>query len=480
MSAPRFDPSRVPGMRKRYLQLNPVNASSGGQYSFASGLPLVKFDLSSSDNAMFMDGRELRITGKLKYEVNAGVAPALNTNNYVDGSTGLFAGCLDTVTVSSKFLNTTLERINNYSRMVPSVISGTHSQQDTTIDLSHGGLHQQSVPMTKFNISSNNYYNTERFLAAAEQQGKAFSSPLYCGIFQSGQDIDLSRNGTSGLVIELLLKSSVNSLFGGAVVNGTVTLSDLVLTVPVYEMDIPMQPSGVSEFNFNSWSSMFQTMNSSNSTIAFTPGLGRVASWFCNFINSNELGSNQFNYSRLGPVAELQDSRYTKNGALFPIDFRLDTVEQENNDVQLNTNVSSNTISNRVGQLRNYLEAVKTDKYSKIDNTSCSWNTWASGVRNRNQICNRNGLTPGTSEGLGCLLDAYGAGQDYSQSVWAIELAFSGDCQLNRSNGGLGAGNSAPVSNNLNGTAASSQGVFIFFLNKNTLMLSPNGIDLRR
>ena len=183
MSAPRFDPSRVPGMRKRYLQLNPVNASSGGNYSFASGLPLVKFDLSSSENAMFMDGRELRITGKLKYEVNAGVAPALNANQYVDGSTGLFAGCLDTVTISSKFLNTTLERINNYSRMVPSVISGTHSQQDTSVDLSHGGLHQQSVPMTKFNISSNNYYNTERFLAAAEQEGKAFSSPLYCGIF---------------------------------------------------------------------------------------------------------------------------------------------------------------------------------------------------------------------------------------------------------------------------------------------------------
>ena len=151
MSAPRFDPSRVPGMRKRYLQLNPVNASSGGNYSFASGLPLVKFDLSSSENAMFMDG----------------------------------------VTISSKFLNTTLERINNYSRMVPSVISGTHSQQDTSVDLSHGGLHQQSVPMTKFNISSNNYYNTERFLAAAEQEGKAFSSPLYCGIFHSGQDIDL-------------------------------------------------------------------------------------------------------------------------------------------------------------------------------------------------------------------------------------------------------------------------------------------------
>ena len=478
MSAPRFDPSQVPGMRKRYLQLNPTNASSGGNYSFSSGLPLIKFDLSSSNNPMYMDGRELRITGKIKYATNAGALYPLNTNNYVDGATGAFASSIDTVTVSSKFLNTTLERINNYSRMVPSVITGVHSQEDTSVSLSHGGLHQQTVPMTKFNVACNNYYNGERILSAAEQEGKAFSSPLYCGIFQSGQDIDLSRNGTSGLVIEILLKSSVNSLFGSAVGNtGTVTISDLVLTVPVYEMDTPMNPSGqVSQFNFNSWSSMFQTMNSSNSTIAFTPGLSRCASWFCNFINSNELGSANFNYSRLGPVGELQDSRFTKNGQLYPIDFRLDTVEQSNNEAQVNNGISSNIVSNRVGQLRNYLEAVRTDRYNKVTHTSCAWNTWASGVRNRNQTANSDGTTPGTTDGLGCLLDAYGAGTDYSQSVWAIELAFNGTNRLNRSAGG----NLAAVANNLNGTAATAQGVFIYFLNKNTLMLSPNGIDIVR
>ena len=480
MSSPRFDPSQVPGMRKRYIQLNPVNSSSGGQYSFASGLPLIKFDLSSSDTPMYIDGRELRITGNIKYQTTAGALYGLTGNNYVDGAAGAFASAIDTVTVSSKFLNTSLERINNYSRMVPSVITGVHSQEDTSVSLSHGGLHQQTVPMTKYNVTCNNYYNTERFLSgAAAQQGKAFSTPLYCGIFHSGQDIDLSRNGTSGLVIEILLKSSVNSLFGASVgATGSVVLSNLVLTVPVYEMDTPVAPQNtVSRFDFNSWSSMFQTMNSSNSTIAFTPGLGRCASWFCNFINSNELGSAAFNYSRLGNVAELQDSRYTKNGQLYPIDFRLDTVEESNNQKQINGNISDNIISNRVGQLRNYLEAVRTDRYNKVDRTSCSFNTWCSGVRNRAQTANNDGIRPGTAEGLGCLLDAYGSGTDYSQSVWAIELAFSGQNQLNRTTAGAVR---AAVANNLDGTAATSQGVFIFFLNKNTLMLNPNGIDLIR
>ena len=482
MSSPRFDPSVVPGMRKRYIQLNPTNASSGGLFSFASGLPLLKWDLSSSETPQYIDGRELRICGKISYYTNAEAQYALSGNNYVDGATGAFNAAIDTLTISSKSLNTTLERINNYSRMVPSIITGVHSQEDTSVSLSHGGLHQQTVPMTKFNVCCYNYYNTERRITGTGVNGihgKQFSAPLYAGIFHSGQDIDLSINGTSGLVIELLLKSSVNSLFGATVGNtGTIRLSDLVLTVPVYEMDVPVQPLGVSRFDFNSWSSMFQTINSSNSTVAFTPGLGRCASWFANFINSNELGSSAANYSRLGPVAELQEVRYTKNGQLYPIDFRLQTVEQENDNAQLNNNIASNTISNRAHPLRAYLEAVRTDAYSKIDRTSCAFNTWCSGVRNRNQTANSNGQTPGTTYGLGCLLDRFGNGTDFSQSVWAMELVYSGNAQLNRTNA---AGNAiAQVGNNLNGTAATSQGVFIFFLNKNTLLLSPQGIDIQR
>lgn len=483
MSSPRFDPSMVPGMRKRYVQLNPVNSSSGGSYSFSSGLPLVKFDIASSDRPQYIDGRELRITGNITYRTSAGVEYTLAGNNFVDGAAGAFASAIDTLTVSSKFLNTTLERINNYSRMVPSVITGVHSQEDTSVSLSHGGLHQQTVPMTKYNVCCYDFYNTERRLTGTGAQGimgKSFSTPLYAGIFHSGEDIDVSRNGTSGLVIEILLKSSVNSLFGSVINNtGTITLNNLVLTVPVYEMDAAMPPPQVSQFNFNSWSSMFQTINSSNSTVAFTPGLGRVASWFCNFINSNELGNDNFNYQRMGLVAELHDTRYTRNGQLYPIDFRLDTVEQSNDNAQVRNGISSNIVHNRVGQLRNYLEAVRTDRYNKVSRTSCAFNTWSSGVRNRAQTSNNGGLVPGTAEGLGCLLDAYGSGVDYSQSVWAMELVYSGTNRLNRTNA-AGAVANAPVADNLDGTAATSQGVFIYFLNKNTLLLSPNGIDIQR
>ena len=36
-------------VKKEYLMLNPVNSTSGGEYSANSGLPLIKFDISSAD-----------------------------------------------------------------------------------------------------------------------------------------------------------------------------------------------------------------------------------------------------------------------------------------------------------------------------------------------------------------------------------------------------------------------------------------------
>ena len=61
-------------IKKRYLQLRPVNASSGGVYSFRNGLPIVKFDISASMNPLLMDGSDLRISGRLTCRKNDGTA----------------------------------------------------------------------------------------------------------------------------------------------------------------------------------------------------------------------------------------------------------------------------------------------------------------------------------------------------------------------------------------------------------------------
>jgi hypothetical protein len=488
LNSPRGNPANLPAIRKKFLQLHPVNAASGGQYSFRNGLPLIKFDISSSDAPLFMEGNELRLNGNITFRTQAGAQLTATDTNFVDGFTGSIAAVIDTVHISSKRLNSSLERCNLYSRMVPSIMSGVHSEQDIDTSMCHGGLHNSTIPLTRPMITGLNIYNTQQAVTAGNQVGKAFSTPIYLGLVNSGEDLDLSANtGIGGATIEILLKSDVNTCFGvsAAANNVTYTLDNLLLTLPVYEfMGEPAQEYGgqLNQFDFNTWSAIFQTVNTSDSVIAFTPGLSRIASCFMNFITATDLGNQLFNYSRLGPVAELRQVRYSKNGVLFPLQFRLETVEEENdNRTQVAGNAFSNhTVKPRAVPLRNYLESVRTDRYNKVSRTSLQWNGWSNGVLDRNQNCNRDGIRPGSADCLGILYDAYGSGTDFSQMVFSTELQFSATS--------LGQPMALPVvvapnrnqENGLNGTANTSQATCLYFLNKNTLLFSPTGIDVQR
>ena len=489
LNSPRGNPANLPAIQKKFLQLNPTNAASGGVYSFRNGLPLIKFDISSSAAPLFMEGRELRLNGNITYTLPAGTQLTGTDQNFVDGFTGGIASVIDTITISSKRLNQSLERCNLYSRSVPSIISGVHSQQDIDTSLCHGGLHNSTIPLTRPMITGLNGYNTQITLDRAQTQiGKAFSTPIYLGLVNSGEDLDLSANtGVGGLTIEILLKSDVNCCFGAqaAANNVTYNLYNLILTVPCYEFaGAPAEAYGgkLNQFEFNSWSAIFQTINTSDSVIAFTPGLNRVASVFMNSVTATDLGNQLFNYSRLGPVGELRQVRYSKNGVLYPMQFRLETVEQENDDASVTGGnaFAWHTEKPRVVPLRNYLESVRTDAYSKISRTSSCWNGWSSGILDRNQNCNRDGIRPGTCAGLGVLYDRFGAGTDFSQQVFSTELQYSGTS--------LGAPVTAPAvvapnrsqENGLDGTSNTYQATCLYFLNKNTLMFSPTGIDVQR
>ena len=52
---------------------------------------------------------------------------------------------------------------------------------------------------------------------------------------------------------------------------------------------------------------IFQTLNSSGTVIAVTPGLSRVSSVFMNALNTNEIGSQLYNPNRLSNMGELRE-----------------------------------------------------------------------------------------------------------------------------------------------------------------------------
>ena len=317
-------------------------------------------------------------------------------------------------------------------------------------------------------------------MAGAAQRGAHFSMPLYCGMLNSGQDIDLSSAAQGGMVIEILLRSSVGTIFGAdALANSAYyQLSDMVLTAPVYQMGgqaAQNYQKQVQEYSFNSWSSMFQTINASNSVLSATPGLGRVTSVLINAITASDLGNQNFDSCRLGTIGEIQQLRFSKNGSLYPLQFRLQTVSQQNNNVAkvaAANNNSFNTFSLNADIFRNYLEGLLTDGYNKVRSCNGAYNNWSGGSVNRSQNSGRTGETPGTSDGFAILYDKYGSGTDFTTTVFSLELQTSANNQLS-----IGAVN---VPNGIDGSAAQAQAVTIFYLNKNTLLFSGQGIDIVR
>ena len=471
--------NNLANVKKRYLQLHPVNATSGGLYSPRQGLVLVKFDISSSEAPLLLDGGSLRISGTYTARQIVGGPGnnqlANNELNYVDGFCGVNMS-IENVTIASKRLNQNLERINQYYRLCPSVVSGTRGFKEMESELSAQGLQHNTNALTRPGLNTYNVYNGVGQIPAGQgRRGQGFSMPLYAGMFNSGQDMDLSSSALGGLTIEVLLRASPNVVFGAnaSANQAYYEINDLMLTCPVYE--VGGAPAQNSQFSFNSWSSMFQTINSSDSVLSLTPGLSRVTSCLVNSITATDLGNQLFNSARLGSFGEIQQLRWSANGMLNPLQYRLETVNQQNNNVaKVNAGAPTSFQVHNLNAdvVRNYLEGIKTDRYSKIEGSNLSYNGWSGGATNRFLNAGRTGDRPQSSDGLAILYDAYGSGQNFSQRVWSIQLRTSATNILN-----TGAGN---VPNNIDGTAATALAASVFFLSKNTIMFGGSGIDVAR
>ena len=219
-----------------------------------------------------------------------------------------------------------------------------------------------------------------------------------------------------------------------------------------------------SSFSFNSITSVFQTINSSASVIALTPGLSRVSAVFMNMTNTSEIGNQANNSCRLGNMAQMRQVRYSQNGILRPLQYRLQTNEEDNDSLIVN---SGNFERDRNMVDRNYLEAINVNSARDISATSMAHNKWWSGVRNRGQTANAGGKGIGTANGVGILYDQFGTGENFSENVFSVEFELDGNA---------GGGDTAGI----DGTSATSQGVYMFFLNKQTLIMSGNGISVQK
>ncbi len=312
------------------IEILPSNAPSttSSAFSFRGGNPIITLEIPAQ--AKFLKASSLRINGKLSVKDNVG-APNNNTLKAVAGKAITMNSrvgvnsCFQNVVLVSAASNQSLETIRQYGRLTASLLSSTHSQQDMMTEKS-----ATAVLSGLASASSNMINNDVRF-----------SVPLYAGMLQGQALIPLSAVGGLRINIEL---ASDQQVFTGADAGGNggafYELSDISLTA---DLGVPSDASaaagGAGTFEYNSWSSLYSVINSSDSTQTFNLANSKVLSVVHNFLpvsHSNSYTHDGFTTDMLKNQAggvynidvELKRVSFSRGGVRLGLDYEMDSSVQ--------------------------------------------------------------------------------------------------------------------------------------------------------
>lgn len=336
-------------MSKKYLTLNPNNVPASGKVSFARGNPVLTMSLGRQD--AMLDPSTLRVSGKLNIWRDAAgtLHPTAGAASELRGShkLGIYSA-IDQVVFRHAETKQVIEHIRHYGRFMSSYMPVMSAMQDVSGHLSRTHLI---------------YPNFQAYRDAVIRSTGAsdFCIPLPSGLTLGGEMVPLRD-----LPLEIEIHLAPDSQFFYSS-DGTTTnisnafyeLSDLELTCEVMEGS-PKTDTGA--FTFNSITSYFSTLESTNSIINFNLGLSKVLGAFVNFVPSNfvnNLGQDGYlTYmpSRAttggggggGNLANLETISFLRNGERFPQHFEVDSVRTANN---LTSVVDSQVISGFMGAI---------------------------------------------------------------------------------------------------------------------------------
>jgi hypothetical protein len=406
------------------LEISPSNVLSNGVVSFRDGNPVLQFIIGEAEQMLL--GSSVRLCGK--FVVRASSAGAGVAGSYVQAGDnintparlGVYA-CIDQLVLKSQQTHQTIEHIRHYNRFASSFLPITNSNQDNM-----GHLAESSLTMPNWALHKQSVLD-----GGAQRDGSDFCISLPCGLFNGMRDIPLSgQNGLKGLLVEIHLAPDSNVLFtdagapAAAIPDAFYELSDLKL---IAEARPPTPEESSQEnnvFEYNSISSYFTSINSTNAVVNFNLGLKRVLGVFGNFIPSafinnrtqNGMMTQHLNNSD-NSTADLEQVVFTRAGERFPLEYNIDSLGSQNPSVtygQVDSQIS-----------RNFIDAVKS--FSRNDRIMASqtntfneaWSTAGAAVNSRDV----RSLDGGMVYGVGINYDnVSGEGVDFSNVPWGLQM----------------------------------------------------------
>lgn len=319
-----------------HQEIQPSNIISTGVVSFKNGNPVIQFIIGEQDK--YLLGNSLRFAGNVQFFDN-GLVPVSASQLAINSTLGLY-GMLDQINISSQRSKQNIETIRHYGRFLATYLPTMSNQQEAI-----GHLNATTGMMPNLEAQQLGVVNNQNGSSATDRTsfGTGFCMSLPCGLLNSQQPIPLSSKwGVGGLMLELRLAPDSQFLFAENHISGSLTdpfyqLRNLKL---IYEVVNPssdmlsrLNSQQGNTLEYNSISSYYTSVNSTNAIVNFNLGIRNALSGFFNIIPSSRLNNlAEDGYATLpftntanNGVAEIKQLIFTRNGVKFPLQYNIDT-----------------------------------------------------------------------------------------------------------------------------------------------------------
>tara|TARA_R110000823_G_scaffold58783_5_gene141791 strand:+ start:1911 stop:3239 length:1329 start_codon:yes stop_codon:yes gene_type:complete len=400
---------------QKYLNLQINNVPSSGKVSFARGNPIITITLGRQD--ALLDLSSLRLSGDLNIWRDAAgtLHPDAANATELRGShkLGIYS-VIDQLVFRHAETKQVIEHIRHYGRFMSSYLPVMAGMQDVAGHLSKSALIMPNYQSYRDNVIRND-------------QNSVFCIPLPSGLTLGGSKLPLDK---VPLEIEIHLTPDSQFFYSSDATttninNAFYELSGLEVTCEV-ETGVQSPEKGI--LDFNSITSYFSTLESTNSIINFNLGLSKVLASFVNFVPANfinNLAQDGFlTYMPTiapnaagtgnGGVANLETISFLRNGERFPSAFEVESVyDTTTNDTSV---VDPQVIKGFLGSI------IPENHHTRT--TASPLNT------NRGFTGNQNAVTgyrfipdTGAVYGVGVLYDMLDSeGVDFSNAQFSIQM----------------------------------------------------------
>jgi len=436
----------------QHLEIIPSNITSDGTLSFRNGQPVIQFIIGEQER--YLIGQSLRLCGKFTAYSSDGAISTSATGLRMNEQLGIYS-CFNELHISSQRTAQSIETIRHYPRMMSSYLGVTSSLQD-------GISHLNETALIDMNFAAQQRGVIENPTQLNASGKNSFCCPLVCGLLNGTSPIPLSNAwGVGGLDISIHLSPDSNVFFSNssdtsAIAGAFYELSDLKLVCEVIT-PAPDQLSQIMKqtqnvFEYNSIVSQFNTINSRNGVLNFPLGVSKCMGVFLNFVPASHINNLAYDGTATlpptnsdGTRAEISQLIFTRGGERFPLEYNLDTLQKDNAD-----NI---TMDPQI--VRNFMNAVMG--FTKIERTNVSpynnyYEDYSEGTNE--YVYAKEVRDGGVKFGIGVNYDQIsGAGVSFKDLPFGIQMT-------------------SDISTD------SPQGVYLFAHCKNTIVSTPQGIQV--